>query len=732
MEDQVIGLLKDNIKACFLGSNQNKSAEVLSDLRRGVYNLLYVTPEYVSCNFRLLEELNSRVGITLFAIDEAHCVSQWGHDFRADYRKLGRLKETFPNVPILAMTATATLDIRKDMSKSLLLKDPEHTCTGFDRPNLFLKVKQKCGKFKEYADMKGLMKNCNGKYRFEGSTIIYVQTRDKTEVLNRVLKNLGVKSAMYHAGMDLVDRKNTHHMFIKDEVQVVVATIAFGMGINKPDVRQVIHYGVSNNMESYYQEIGRAGRDRKPAFCTVVYLQEDFDICYYFLKDVDKKFKEHRREMIEKMEQYLTHRGCRRRKLMEHFSSTPDTGLVGTKQCCDNCYSQAVREESRRKPDIPSKKSSNQSSKPTPCPKQTNPTHKSTSHILSDIQNLVAKQNQPNLKEPKVTKSTKPPAPVKEAKAPPPKPTKHAAPKVPTPKVTKQSKRQSQKQIKPENVDNTSARPYTRAAKKLAESGVAKKKTPALNTSLRDESTTPTATQTTSAARLATTKDELQITPADNPVTTSGQSQRNTSVPHPSINDELQTTAASKQPTTSGQWTSTPQLRKNFSAEITNVGRLSPITFDFGDDDDSFLIHSDEVTQATVSRQTTSVHYPSPSDEPTTSAARLATTKDELQTTPDNPVTTSGQPQRKTSVPHPSTNNEIKTTTDSKQSTISGHCTSTPQKRKNSSGEITNSPSKVPRLSPVTFDFGDDDDSFLVQSDEVTFDDDYDLSSIIY
>ena len=374
MEDQVIGLLKDNIKACFLGSNQNKSAEVLGELRRGVYNLCYVTPEYVSCNFRLLEELNSLVGISLFAIDEAHCVSQWGHDFRADYRKLGRLKETFPNIPILAMTATATLDIRKDMSESIFLKDPEITCTGFDRPNLFLKVKQKCGKYREYEDMKGLMKKqSNGKYRFEGSTIIYVQTRKETAALHRVLKELGVKSAMYHAGMKLVDRKNTHHMFIKDEVQVVVATIAFGMGINKPDVRQVIHYGVSNNMESYYQEIGRAGRDGKPAFCTVVYCEEDFDICYYFLKEVHKDFKEHRKGMITKMNQYLKHRGCRRQKLMQHFTSTPDPGLVGTKQCCDNCYSQAVREEATKRPDHSSRKSSNQSSKPPPRPKQTKP-----------------------------------------------------------------------------------------------------------------------------------------------------------------------------------------------------------------------------------------------------------------------------------------------------------------------------------------------------------------------
>ncbi|KAK2148107.1 hypothetical protein LSH36_515g01056 [Paralvinella palmiformis] len=347
MEDQVTAMSTVNVQACFLGSSQKDMANVRKDILKGYYRLVYMTPEFVEVGADLLQQMDKKIGIDLIAIDEAHCVSQWGHDFRSAYRSLGSVRRILPKVPLMALTATATPEVRRDIIRSLNLRSPAVTCTNFDRPNLYLSVSIKSGDI--ITDLKKEMleqNRRNSTYTFHGSTIIYCPTKKATENVHNAVKVLGVKSAMYHAGLSMSARKTAHRDFINDDVQVVVATVAFGMGIDKPDVRQVIHYGVPKDIESYYQEIGRAGRDGENSKCHIFYNSGDFVTSRYFLQDIkNAKFLEHKKNMLKKMESYCTTTKCRRRAILSHFENRDVIDIGETEYCCDNCTARVKRKE---------------------------------------------------------------------------------------------------------------------------------------------------------------------------------------------------------------------------------------------------------------------------------------------------------------------------------------------------------------------------------------------------
>uniref|UniRef100_A0A8C3Y7Y6 ATP-dependent DNA helicase n=1 Tax=Catharus ustulatus TaxID=91951 RepID=A0A8C3Y7Y6_CATUS len=340
MEDQVLQLTMTGIPACFLGSAQSK--QVRDSVLGGQYRVIYMTPEFCSGNLNLLQELDQTVGITLIAVDEAHCISEWGHDFRNSFRNLGLLKNALPSVPIIALTATASPSIREDIVKCLNLENPQVTCTSFDRPNLYLEVGHQSGDLirdlKQFLTRKG--NTCV--YEFEGPTIIYCPTRKTTEQVVCALNRLNVACGTYHAGMGNKQRRDTHHRFMRDEIQCVVATVAFGMGINKADIRLVIHYGAPKEMESYYQEMGRAGRDGLPAACHVLWAPADLACNRRLLSEIrNEKFRLYKLKMLAKMEKYLVSNSCRRKIILSHFEDRQlrkvSSGIMGTEECCDNC-----------------------------------------------------------------------------------------------------------------------------------------------------------------------------------------------------------------------------------------------------------------------------------------------------------------------------------------------------------------------------------------------------------
>ncbi|KAG7476943.1 hypothetical protein MATL_G00088070 [Megalops atlanticus] len=345
MEDQVLQLKMSNIPACFLGSAQTEN--ILPDLKMGHYRVVYMTPEFCSGSIWLLEELNSTIGLILIAIDEAHCISEWGHDFRGAYRSLGNLKTRLPEVPILALTATASPSIRDDIVQSLRLLQPVVTCTTFDRPNLFLEVLRKSGDIMQ--DLKPfLVQKSMGDYEFEGPAIVYCPSRKEAERVSCALFKLGILCGVYHAGLNIKVRRETQHRFMRDEIQCIAATVAFGMGINKADIRKVIHYGAPKEMESYYQEIGRAGRDGLPSACHVLWASGDMALNRFLLNQVKSdRFRGYKMKMMAKMEQYLSSPKCRRKLILSHFEDKQlrkvTSGIMGTSGCCDNCRSGAMR-----------------------------------------------------------------------------------------------------------------------------------------------------------------------------------------------------------------------------------------------------------------------------------------------------------------------------------------------------------------------------------------------------
>ena len=322
MKDQVEALRANGISARALNSNNNETENVM--LRReclqGRVKLLYISPE------RLLMEMDyllKEIKVSLFAIDEAHCISQWGHDFRPEYTQLKNIRQQFPQIPIVALTATADKITRQDIVKQLELKNPKTFISSFDRPNLSLDVRRGYQqKEKTRAILEFIFKRPND------CGIIYCMSRDKTEKVADMLLRHGVKATVYHAGLSTSARDKAQEDFINDRVQVVCATIAFGMGIDKSNVRWVIHYNMPKSIESFYQEIGRAGRDGVKSDTLLFYSLGDLVMLSKFAMDSGQQTIN--LEKLNRMQQYAESDICRRRILLNYFGETMDHD-------CGNC-----------------------------------------------------------------------------------------------------------------------------------------------------------------------------------------------------------------------------------------------------------------------------------------------------------------------------------------------------------------------------------------------------------
>ena len=350
MQDQVLGLAASGIPAALLGSGQRRPAEVYAGLRAGRLRLVYVTPEFLVNNSSRLVAHLPPAGLACIAVDEAHCISSWGREFRPEYLALGGIKERFPGVPVVALTATATPLVIRDICRVLNLSRPQVTQGSFDRPNLYLEVRSKSGRG-FWADIKSMVEPLRaGETRrgLGGPAIVYCPSKREVEEVAEVLAQHGVSSAAYHAGLTLGVRRKVHQAFLVDEVQVVVATVAFGMGINKADIRAVVHWGSPENLEAYYQQVGRAGRDGRPAACRLYSAPTDFRIHrFHALEAGSEEERRHRGDMMLGMEEFLGLRAaCRRRHLLRHF--TPGAtgarlGLARGRRCCDTCTAHLLR-----------------------------------------------------------------------------------------------------------------------------------------------------------------------------------------------------------------------------------------------------------------------------------------------------------------------------------------------------------------------------------------------------
>jgi len=327
MKDQVDGMRKNGIRAAYLNSSLSwqEQNDILKQLRNNQLSLLYVAPERLTQE-SFLTLLNS-LTVSLFAIDEAHCISQWGHDFRPEYRKLHLLKKHFEQVPIIALTATATERVKQDIVNHLGLFSPHIYKASFNRPNLSYQAEQK---------QRGFLQVINFvKQRNNESGIIYCQTRDMVDDLTMILQDEGIHALSYHAGLNDIDRKDHQDRFIREDINVIVATVAFGMGIDKSNVRYILHFGLPKNLEQYYQETGRAGRDGLPSDCLLLFSFADKITIEYFIRQKEnieeqKIAKIHLQNVVH----YATSGTCRRKILLNYFHE-----IFNIKNCkgCDNC-----------------------------------------------------------------------------------------------------------------------------------------------------------------------------------------------------------------------------------------------------------------------------------------------------------------------------------------------------------------------------------------------------------
>lgn len=331
MKDQVDALITNGIPAAAINSSQTESYnnEVFENAFRGRIKIIYISPE------RLLSDIDrwpKDVNISLFAIDEAHCISQWGHDFRPEYTQLSQLKAKFPHVPIMALTATADKLTRQDISKQLGIPDAKLFLTSFDRKNLSLNVEVLSTARQKMQKIQQIIKN-----HASASGIIYCMSRKTTETVAEKLKALGYNAACYHAGMSTSLRERIQQDFLNDDIQIMCATVAFGMGINKSNIRWIIHYNMPKDMESYYQEIGRAGRDGLPGDTYMLYSYSDVIGITSLLRGSGQKIL--CLEKLKRMEQYAESHVCRRRILLSYFNEPYDHDCGN----CDVCYNPPQR-----------------------------------------------------------------------------------------------------------------------------------------------------------------------------------------------------------------------------------------------------------------------------------------------------------------------------------------------------------------------------------------------------
>ncbi len=312
--------------AHFLNSSLSKPqiAKVKEEVISGATKLLYVAPESLSkeANVAFFKKVN----ISFFAIDEVHCISEWGHDFRPEYRRLRPLIESIGRVPIIALTATATPKVQEDIIKNLEIQGAKVFKSSFNRSNLYYEVRPKVDTVKEIIRF---VRQHTGK-----SGIIYCLSRKKVEEIASTLQVNGIKALPYHAGMDKPTRDQTQDKFLMEEVDVMVATIAFGMGIDKPDIRYVLHYDIPKSLESYYQETGRSGRDGGEGKCITYYSYDDVKKLEKFLKDKPVSEQEIGKQLIQETIAFAESSVCRRKMLLHYFGETYDTPNCGA---CDNC-----------------------------------------------------------------------------------------------------------------------------------------------------------------------------------------------------------------------------------------------------------------------------------------------------------------------------------------------------------------------------------------------------------
>ena len=328
MQDQVEALAQNGIGAAFLNSTQSwqQQQQVRERLRLGQIDLLYVAPERALTDDFI--DLLGQCRLALFAIDEAHCVSQWGHDFRPDYRNLGRLHELFPEVPRIALTATADQRTLGEIEQQLTLRDAGHFVHSFDRPNIFYRVTQGDNHRQRLWDFIQAQHP-------EDAGIVYCLSRKKVEETANWLSERGRRALPYHAGLDKTTREQNQREFLRQDGVIIVATIAFGMGIDKPDVRFVAHLSLPKNLESYYQETGRAGRDGEPADAWMAYGMQDVVNLRQMMQqsDADEQYKRVLYHKMETMLGFSEQSGCRRQTLLAYFGETLDAPCGH----CDNC-----------------------------------------------------------------------------------------------------------------------------------------------------------------------------------------------------------------------------------------------------------------------------------------------------------------------------------------------------------------------------------------------------------
>jgi len=322
--------------AHFLNSSLSRIqiAEVREDLLRGVTKLLYVAPESLTKeeNIALLKEIK----VSFYAVDEAHCISEWGHDFRPEYRKIRSIIEEIQTAPVIALTATATPKVQSDIMKNLRITDARVFKSSFNRPNLYYEVRDKADAEK---DIIKFIRQNPGK-----SGIIYCLSRKKVEEMSNLLNINGIKALPYHAGLDAKTRSENQDHFLMEDVNVIVATIAFGMGIDKPDVRFVIHYDIPKSLEGYYQETGRAGRDGREGLCITYYSYKDIQKLEKFMQGKPVAEQEIGRQLLAETVSYAESYQCRRKLLLNYFGEEYPEDNCGS---CDNCLHPKARFDGR-------------------------------------------------------------------------------------------------------------------------------------------------------------------------------------------------------------------------------------------------------------------------------------------------------------------------------------------------------------------------------------------------